>query len=222
MRCIRAAGADRATGVVNAVLRRLATELPRIVLPALADDPLGHLTQTQSLPRWLAERWLAELGGDEAAALARAQNRTPVHTVRTNCRRTTRDDLLTDLRTRFPDAAPCRFAADGVVLGRRGNPGEDPAFLDGRFTIQDEAAQLVVDLLDPQPGETIADVCAAPGAKATAIAERIGSEGRVIALDRHARRLGLLERDARRLGHRNIETLDNHARSSGCSRRRPN
>jgi 16S rRNA (cytosine967-C5)-methyltransferase len=205
VRCVRAAGLERATGVVNAVLRRLSAELATIALPSLDDDPLGHLTHALSLPRWLAERWLAEFGCDETAALVRAQNQPPPHTVRVNSGRTTRDALLDDLRERFPDASACRFSSAGISLGRRGNPGEDPAFLDGRFTIQDEAAQLVVDLLDPRPGDAILDACAAPGAKATAIAERAGSEGRVVALDRNARRLGLLERDARRLGLTNIE-----------------
>ena len=58
---------------------------------------------------------------------------------------------------------------EAVVLGV--DPGSDPAFREGRFTIQDEASQLVVELLDPQPGEHVLDLCAAPGAKTTAIAE---------------------------------------------------
>ena len=90
------------------------------------------------------------------------------------------------------------------MLGRRGSPALDPAFLAGRFTVQDEASQLVVGLLDPAPGERVLDVCAAPGGKSTAIAERVGPEGRVLALDRHARRLALVARSARRLGLRNI------------------
>jgi 16S rRNA (cytosine967-C5)-methyltransferase len=70
--------------------------------------------------------------------------------------------------------------------------------------VQDEASQLVVELLDPQPGDQVLDLCAAPGAKATAIAERVGPRGRVIALDRSERRLRLVSRDARRLGLPNL------------------
>ena len=68
------------------------------------------------------------------------------------------------------------------------------------MSVQDEGSQLVVDLLGPQPGEAALDVCAAPGGKATALAERVGSEGRVLALDRNPRRLQLVVRAARRLG----------------------
>lgn len=206
VRCVHALGVERAGGLVNAVLRRFAGEFGNIPLPALADDPIGHLTHALSLPAWLATRWIEVLGPDEAAALARALNEVPPRTVRANRTRGTRDELLAELLTRFPTATACRLAPDGIVLGRRGDPGRDPAFLEGRCTVQDEASQLVVELLDPAPGERVLDTCAAPGAKSTAIAERVGAEGSVVALDRHARRLGLLRRDARRLGLTNITT----------------
>jgi 16S rRNA (cytosine967-C5)-methyltransferase len=204
VRCVRAAGLERATGLVNAVLRRLAQDAGSIALPSLENDPLGHLTHALSLPGWIAERWLERLGPEEAAALARACNRPPPITVRANRRRSDRDALLAELRTRHPEAQPCRFAPDGIRLGHRGDPSRDPAFLEGRFTVQDEASQLVVELLDPRPGERVLDACAAPGAKASGIAERVGEEGRVVALDRHERRLELVGRDARRLGLANL------------------
>lgn len=207
VRCVQAAGAERASGFVNAVLRRLAVEHDAMALPGLAADPLGHLVHALSLPSWIAERWLARFGADEAAALAESLNRVPPCSVRANRLRGSRDALLAELRERHPDAAACRMAPDGIVLGRRGDPGLDPAFRDGRFTVQDEASQLVVELLDPQPGERVLDVCAAPGGKATAIAERVGAGGSVQALDRHERRLGLLMRDTRRLGIGNVSAL---------------
>jgi len=207
VRCVRAAGAERATGLVNAVLRRLASEHAAIALPDLGRDPLGHLTHALSLPPWLAARWIELFGPEEAAALAAASNEIPPLVVRSNRLRTDRDALLVEMRERFPDAAACRFARDGIRLGRRGNPALDPAFLAGRFTVQDEASQLVVALVDPLPGHRVLDVCAAPGGKATALAERLGADaggGEVVALDRHARRLDLVRRHARRLGLENV------------------
>lgn len=206
VRCAHALGAERAAGLVNAVLRRFVSEFQRIPLPGLADDPLAHLTHTLSLPGWVAEAFLEQFGPEEAAALATALTELPPRTVRANPLRGPRDALLTELRERFPNAEACRFAPLGIQLGRRGDPGRDPAFLDGRCTVQDEAAQLVVELLAPELGERVLDVCAAPGAKATAIAERVGAAGHVLALDRHARRLGLLRRDTRRLGLPNVTT----------------
>jgi len=200
VRCIRAAGVERATGLVNAVLRRLVAEHEEIALPTLEDDPLEHIMHTLSMPSWIAARWIELYGPEDAAALARASNKPPPLTVRANSRRNSAEELLVELRERFPDAARCRYARDGLVLGRRGNPAIDPAFLDGRFTVQDEGSQLIIGLLDPQPGERVLDVCAAPGGKATGIAERVGDDGAVIAFDRHSNRLDLVRRASRHLG----------------------
>ncbi|MEZ4216081.1 MAG: 16S rRNA (cytosine(967)-C(5))-methyltransferase RsmB [Myxococcota bacterium] len=207
VRCARALGAGRASGLVNAVLRRLARDHVGIPVPALDKDPHGHLVHALSVPPWIAERWLERFPPDEAAALARASNEPAPRTVRANRARTTRDALLARLRERYDEARPCAIARDGIALGRGAAPSRHPAFLAGEFSMQDEASQLVVELLDPQPGELVLDVCAAPGTKALAIAERVGDAGRVVACDRHAGRLRLVARDARRLGLAHVETL---------------
>jgi len=214
VRCARAVGAERATGLVNGVLRRLVRVHQKIPLPDLVEDPLGHLTGVLSLPPWIAERWLEIFGAEEAAMLATASNSVPPLTARVNPLRSTRQALIEELAPRLPDARPCQLAPRGVVLGHRGHPAHDPAFLEGRFTIQDEASQLVVAYLEPKLGERILDVCAAPGTKTTAIAEEIGDAGEVVAVDRNARRLGLVGRDARRLGLTNITTREHDATGS--------
>jgi len=208
VRCARAVGVERATGLVNAVLRRLARSADAIPLPPLEADPQGHLVHALSIPAWIATRWIEMLGPEEAAALAEASNAVPPLTARVNPLRTTREALLAELRTRLPAAHACARAPLGIHLGHGGDPGRDPAFREGRFTIQDESSQLVVELLAPQSGERILDVCAAPGTKTTAAAERVGEEGRVVALDRNPRRLHLVARAARRLGLANIATLE--------------
>ncbi|MCZ7620541.1 MAG: 16S rRNA (cytosine(967)-C(5))-methyltransferase RsmB [Myxococcota bacterium] len=207
VRLAHATGLGRAAGLVNAALRRLAREQATIALPALADDPLGHLVHVLSVPPWVATRWLARFGSDEAAALATALNQPAPRTLRVNRQRGSREALLAELRERHVDALPARFATDAIRLVGPADPARDPAFLDGRMTMQDEASQLVVELLDPQPGERVLDTCAAPGGKATACAERVGAEGLVVAVDRHERRLGLITRDAERLGLGNLRCV---------------
>jgi len=211
VRCTRAAGATRAAGLVNAVLRRVAEARERIAWPDPERDPIGHLTHALSLPVWMAERWVEEFGLEEAMALAAASNEAPPRAVRVNRRRTDAAALLEALRAEHPGVRRCEHAPDGLLLDQGGHPGSDPLFLSGQYTVQDEASQLVVELLDPQPGERVLDACAAPGAKTTAIAERVGEEGTVVAIDRHPRRLGLVRRDARRLGLGCIETHERDA-----------
>jgi len=209
VRCARAIGADRATGLVNAVLRRTARERDTLEWPELSEDPIGHLVHALSLPPWLAERWLNDYGAEEAAALAKASNTPPPLTVRANPLHGDRNRLAESLSsTFFPETRPCRYAPRGLVLGHGGDPGRDPRFRNGEYSVQDEASQLVVELLDLHPGQAILDVCAAPGSKTTAIAEALGpDEGFVLALDRHTNRLALVARAARRLGLAGIHTL---------------
>jgi len=175
--------------------------------PALEEDPLDHLEHALSLPRWIAERWLADYGPETAAALAQVSNAPPPLTIRVNSSRTDRDTLLAQMRDAFPKAAATKIALGGIVLGRSGNAGVDPHFLAGDYTVQDEASQLVVELLDVKPGQDVLDICAAPGTKTTAIAEALGGQGHVLALDRHAARLKLVARAARRLQLAGISTL---------------
>jgi 16S rRNA (cytosine967-C5)-methyltransferase len=161
-----------------------------------------------SLPEWIAQRFLDALGPSEAAALARAANETPPLTARANPCRATPEALLAELAPRWPEAKRAAHAPLALSLGHGVDPGSDPAFREGRFTIQDEASQLVVTLLDPQPGERVLDLCAAPGAKTTAIAEAVGETGLVVACDRNARRLALVGRAARRLGLANVHLAE--------------
>ncbi len=211
VRCVRALGLERATGLVNAVLRRLAREGADYTFPPLDVDPLGHLVHACSLPEWLAARWLEQYGADAAARLATSMNEAAPDTIRVNRTKASRDEVLAELKERFPEARPGAFAPDAIVLGRRGDVGQDPAFVAGKISPQDEASQLVVELLDPQPGERILDTCAAPGTKTAAIAERLAGDGHVLALDRHPKRLRLVGRGVRRLDLGGVATLERDA-----------
>jgi 16S rRNA (cytosine967-C5)-methyltransferase len=79
-----------------------------------------------------------------------------------------------------------------------------PGFAEGYWCVQDRAAQRIAPLLDPQPGERILDACAAPGGKSTHLAELMGDQGLVLALDRGEARLRRVSRNAERLGLQSI------------------
>jgi 16S rRNA (cytosine967-C5)-methyltransferase len=197
-------GLERAAGLVNAVLRRVAQRAQAVRFPSLEDDPIGYLVQWGSIPEWLARRWVEELGPEEAAELADACARAAPRTVRVS-----EGVSLRGVRKRL-GGRPCRWAPRGLTELDR-NPLSDPAFYRGEFTVQDEAAQLVPLLLGAEAGATVVDCCAAPGAKAAQLAERVGVTGEVIALDVNPSRLKLIAGTAKRLRLANLRILERDA-----------
>jgi 16S rRNA (cytosine967-C5)-methyltransferase len=204
--------APRTPGVkpfVNAVLRSFARRAPREREPAAPRDPLEALATRCSFPTWLAARWVARFGREEAEALMRASNERPPLTLRANALRTTRDALAERLGAEEGLAVrPTRHAPEGLVVGPGGAPASWRAFGDGSFAVQDEASMLVGRLLAPEPGATVADVCAAPGTKTTHIAELMADRGRVLAFDPEPERLARVREAAARLGITVVDARD--------------
>jgi 16S rRNA (cytosine967-C5)-methyltransferase len=210
---VRLAG-RRAGGLVNAVLRR-ATRVGRagMALPDAAIDPLERLAVEWSHPRWLVERWTAELGADDTARLLEADDRAPHVTLRVNRRKTTPAALAAELDAAGIRTEPGRFAPDALVVREgAGRLHGLPAYRSGAFAFQGEASQLVSLLVAPAPDAHVLDACAAPGGKTTAVAARLGPEGRVVALDPHRSGLDRLRRESERLGLPRIDVVTGDAR----------
>jgi 16S rRNA (cytosine967-C5)-methyltransferase len=187
---------------VNAVLRSLTRSTALPPLPAAQAEALGTRL---SFPDWIAARWLARYGAAEAEALMTAMNERPPVTIRANTLRISREELAARLRNdELAEARPTRLAPEGLVV-ERGQVGRWAAFTEGLCAIQDEASMLIARLLDPQPGELAADTCAAPGTKATHLAQLMGNRGKIIAMDPQSARLKLLGKAAARLGVSIIE-----------------
>lgn len=192
--------APRAAGFINAVLRRADRERGVIRYPDRERDLAGYLAAFHSHPRWLMERWLAQLGPAEAEALAVAMAEPPPLTLRVNTLRTDRSSLLARLAAEGIGAEPTRFSPDGFHLPGRGAIAGLDWFREGLATVQDESSQVAAHLLAPQPGERLLDLCAAPGGKATHLAQLMGDEGRIVACDRSPRKLRQVVDNATRLG----------------------
>ncbi len=184
---------------VNAVLRSLTRTGAN--LPPLPDDPVEAAATRLAFPSWLARRWAQRFGLDEAEPLMTSLDERPAVTVRANLLKCTRADLAQRLKEEEEVACSATpFAPEGLALEEPGPAFRFKAFKEGWFTLQDEASILVGHLLGPKRGETVADVCAAPGTKTTHLAALMQNSGKVMAMDPHTARLKLVAQSAARLG----------------------
>lgn len=191
------------SGFINAVLRnclrdREALERELQTLKDSAPD-LGC-----SHPRWLCDRWRDRWGDAKLRELLDWNNAAPPVFLRVNTLKATPEQLARELEQEGVLFTPRTFdwVPQEWIFELRSHPPL-PAlktFQEGKFYLQDPSTLLAVDALAPQPGETILDLCAAPGGKTTAIAQRMENRGRVIAHDAEPRRLGLITQNCARLG----------------------
>jgi 16S rRNA (cytosine967-C5)-methyltransferase len=191
---------DRARGFVNGVLRALARTGPPWGWPAPTD--ITGIAVRTSYPDWIVGLLVDEFGHDDAlASLALGDEAAPV-TLRVNPLRATVDEVERELRAADVEVERGGLVPDALVLRHPGDVGALAPVRDGRASPQDQASQAVVAALDPQPGERVLDVAAAPGGKAAAAAERMGDDGFVVAADLHMGRVRTVQRTAARLGLR--------------------
>jgi len=174
---------------------------PRIAAIA---DPVERLAVEASLPGWIAERFVGELGLDEARAMAGVMNERAPLTVRTNLLRTSREGLQARLSEEGASAVPTRFSPWGLVLDGHANAFALPSFKDGLFEIQDEGSQLIALAVGARPGWKVADACSGAGGKALALAAEMHGKGSLFALDSDPDRLDEAKRRARRAGVHNL------------------
>ena len=191
-----AAGAE--ARFVNAILRRAERE---------RDALTGQLEATRktepwiyySHPEWLWKHWAERFGDDQTAALCEWNNQPPEIYIRINTLKTSMKP--TDVSTEPTSHPLCWRVRDAAGLF------QSRAFQNGEFYVQDPSTLAAVDLLDPQSGESVLDMCAAPGGKTTYIAQKMQNRGRIIAADSSNSRLSLVAENCRRLGVEIVATL---------------
>lgn len=191
-------------GLVNAVLREVNRKREGIDYPDRVEDPVFYLSVVHSHPRWLVERWLGRYGFEKTEKICRENNSLPWLTIRVNLLKTSVGDLRQELMKEGLGALPCYYSSEGLRLEFNADLFYRRSFKEGLFQVQDEASILVSHLLDPHPGRNILDVCAAPGGKATHIAELMENRGKLFAGDSRRRRLKMLKENFKRLGAENF------------------
>lgn len=196
-----------AAGFANAVLRRVVRERDQTSTPPTEPAAPAALALRWSHPEWLVRLWLAELGWDETCGLLAANNEAAPTVLRVNRRRATRPAVLDALAAASIGARAGVYASDAIVLEDGVDPRRLSGFAEGQFSVQGEASQLVALLVGAQPGDTVWDACAAPGGKATAIAEQMDGKGRVIATDVNENGIAQARQMVQRLQLTNVSAM---------------
>lgn len=203
------AGFGPQSGFINAVLRnylREADATKKLLAELKVNQPaLGH-----SHPEWLVARWQTWCG-EEATQRLLAWNNTPPKTyARINSLKAAAEKLLPQWRDENVeyDFFTRDWTGEGLVFELKSHPhfGVLPSFQAGAFYIQDPSTLLAVQELEPKPGETILDLCAAPGGKTTFMAQLMNNQGRVVAHDIAPERVKLVAENCARLGVTCVET----------------
>ncbi|HEX6026099.1 MAG TPA: 16S rRNA (cytosine(967)-C(5))-methyltransferase RsmB [Solirubrobacter sp.] len=195
--------APRGAGLVNAVLRRAAREGRRIIRD-LPDRTPAQAALAHSHPEWIAELWFDALGPDDARALMAADNEPAEAVVRANTLKIGAQELA----ARLP--VPNHTENGAVILDAPFDVFGSPEWEQGLLMPQSRAAMAVAELLDPQPGERVLDLCAAPGGKTTHLAALMENTGEIVAVESHPGRAEALRRTAERMGAEivNVRTAD--------------
>ena len=202
---------QRLADTMNGLLRNIARNVENIRYPLATSDEAQYLSVVHSHPTWIVKRWHARYGFEDTESLCKANNMRPFLTLRPNPLTVDYKTFVDELVEVGIDYRRCFYMRDYVTVRNLPNIRQSRLFTEGQFTIQDESAGLVGMLLAPKPGETIIDLCSAPGGKAIHAAESMQNQGRIIAVDKYDVRLNLIRQAAERNSVTIIETLEGDA-----------
>lgn len=189
-----------AGALINAVLRRFLREGKPLPLPDAGRDPDGYFSVRYGVPAWIIRQWTEQYGSGTAEALAKAALSRPPLYVRANTLKTTADELAASLALQGVKAEKCASLENCLMLSGTGSIDRLPAYGDGLFYVQDFSSQMCVRALAPRPGDTVLDICAAPGSKSFTAAQMMENRGRIFAFDLYPHKCRLIEKGAARLG----------------------
>lgn len=192
-------------GFLNGVLRGYGKKKEQITLPDPAKDLEGYLSVKYSFDNSIVRLWLSQYSAEEVETLLVNSNMRPPLSIRVNLTKTTPEALKEELEAQGFTLEKSTLC-ERVFFVKGSGLLDTKAFAEGHFSVQDTASVLAVDILNPVPGDTVMDICAAPGGKTLAMGEKMENQGRILAFDIYAHKLDLMQVQAKRLGLTIIET----------------
>lgn len=186
------------SGLVNAVLRNIQRKGVREV--EAIEDRKKRFSIQYSLPVWLVEEFIEDLGWEEAEKLAKSLNERPKLSLRVNTNKITRAEAIEVLKKEGYESVKSDISPYGIIV-LNGIPADSELFKQGIISVQDESSMLVAPALNILPDHYVLDACAAPGGKTMHIAANFLTEednGQVVALDIHQHKMNLIHQNAQR------------------------
>lgn len=194
----RARGHRGVVGLVNGILRNIQRKGIRDVAKI---EPFNKRLSIQySLPIWLVDEFIAELGKDEAEKLAASLIERPKLSLRVNLKQISREEAMEELDKEGYKVEASTISPFGIIA-LNGVPVTSRLFKKGLLAVQDESSMLVAPALNVEPHHFVLDACAAPGGKTMHIATNYLEEakgGKVVALDIHEHKINLIKENAKR------------------------
>lgn len=205
---------DKTAGIVNAVLRNITRNMDKIRYPDRDADPVYYLSVIYSHPKWMAKRWIERYGEIEAEKLLTANNQRPSVIIRVNNLRSAPETIAEIFEKYNLGYNISPYLPQSIIMpSPKYDISASELFRKGEITIQDTSASMAAKLTSPKEGDTVIDLCAAPGGKSFFIAELMNDKGKVIAVDKYSSKLRFIEEGALRLGLTSIELMTEDARN---------
>ena len=190
--------AQKQKGFINAILRGFLRDGCKIDYGSLEGE--ARLSVEYSCPKWLVKLWLKRLGERDTLEILKSSFGRPPLYVKVNTLKCTADELIAELKKDGISAKRNKLLPDCVEIDKIGGIEACRAYRSGLFHVQDISSQLCCKLVRPVFGETVLDMCAAPGGKSFSIAEAMGNKGEVHSFDLYDGKISMLRDGAKRLG----------------------
>lgn len=187
------------TKMINGVLRSLLRGKEELSWPEFS-APVEKTAFFASIPSWLVSFWQKERGNDVAERLILSMDEERYPVLRVNTLKTDRVALREKLAEIGLDTKEGLLSGDALRTAKGVDFRLVPDDMRGLFTVQEESSQLVARVLNPRPGETVLDMCAAPGGKTTHLAQLMENSGTICASDLYDHKVKLIRDNASRLG----------------------
>ncbi|MBU5426480.1 16S rRNA (cytosine(967)-C(5))-methyltransferase RsmB [Tissierella pigra] len=190
---------------VNGILRNIIRNKEEFI-KIEKKNKADYISIKYSHPKWMVERWIKEFGEDFTEDLCKKNNESPELNIRVNTLKTNKEKLKNSLNNYGFKVRDSIYAFDSLIVENPTKITEVLEFKQGHFFIQDESSTLVGQIMNPNQGSTIIDICSAPGGKSTHLGQIMNNKGKILSMDIYQHKLRLVEENAERLGINIIQT----------------